>query len=57
MITFAGDRGDAAVRLPLDGHHVIVLFTVFIELAAARGVVAVLRNPGSSDCRPTRSIC
>lgn len=36
---------------------ILVLLTVFIELAAARGVVAFWGTPGSSGCRYTRPIC
>ena len=41
-----GDRGDVVLRLPIVRHHALVLATVLIEMAAARGFVAFLGNAG-----------
>ena len=42
MITIVRDLRDAAVRLPLDRDRAARARMVFIELAAARGIVAAL---------------
>ncbi len=41
-----GDRGDAAVRLPVFVTMILVLVTVLIEMAAARRIVALLGSSG-----------